>query len=142
MHTDRVGHHCHYFNNDKMCPFEELGCKFFHTDSKKCKFGLTCQRMCPFKHVRVNNNEVTETNIDNSRIGKNEEDEKNETMADDGLFMTSTAQKIKYDCEECQNQTQCTDCFLRQDQQNEGFGYDVTNSDYLHHDQEHSSNSS
>ena len=63
-------------------------------------------------------------------------------MADDGLFMTSTPQKIKYDCEECQNQTQCTDCFVRQDQQNEGFIYDMTISDYLHHDQVHSSNSS
>ena len=86
VHTDKVGHHCHYFNNDKMCPFEELGCKFLHTDSKKCKFGLTCtQRMWPFKHERVNSKEVTETNIDDSRIGRTGEDEKNDTIADDGL---------------------------------------------------------
>ena len=29
-------------------------------------------------------------------------------------FMTSTPQKVKYECEECINGEQCTDCFFRQ----------------------------
>ena len=134
MHTDNINHHCHYFNNDKMCPFEELGCKFLHRDSKIQVWLSMYTKSAPLQNVRVNSKEVTETNIDNSRIGKNEEDQTNYRIADDGLFMTFTPQKIKYDCEECQNHTQCTDCFVRQYPQNGGFSYDMTDSDYLHHD--------
>ena len=27
---------CHYYNNNKTCPFEELGCKFNHINSENC----------------------------------------------------------------------------------------------------------
>ena len=43
---------CHFFNNNKCCPFEKLGCKFAHEPSKKCKYGESCQeQMCQFQHV-------------------------------------------------------------------------------------------
>ena len=29
---------CHYFNNGKQCPYEEVGCMFNHSDSEKCRF--------------------------------------------------------------------------------------------------------
>ena len=42
---------CHYFNSDKQCPFERLGCKFQHIVSSVCKFGDSCTyNMCQFKH--------------------------------------------------------------------------------------------
>ena len=33
---------CHYFNNKKVCPFEDLGCMFEHTFSGTCKYGKKC----------------------------------------------------------------------------------------------------
>ena len=42
---------CHFFNSGKICPFEQLGCKFKHEYSDKCKFGEKCTfHMCHFKH--------------------------------------------------------------------------------------------
>ena len=29
---------CHYFNNAKICPYEEIGCRFKHEVSDNCKF--------------------------------------------------------------------------------------------------------
>ena len=41
---------CHYFNNDKECPFEDQ-CVFAHEESPVCKFGAGCERiMCMFQH--------------------------------------------------------------------------------------------
>ena len=42
---------CHYFNNDKKCPFSYIGCMFKHEDSVMCKYNKKCNRMlCQFKH--------------------------------------------------------------------------------------------
>ena len=44
---------CHYYNSDKRCPFEKLGCKFEHIMSRDCKFGVKCtHNMCQFRHSR------------------------------------------------------------------------------------------
>ena len=41
---------CHYFNNDKDCPFDE-NCLYIHEESGNCRYGNTCERrMCMFKH--------------------------------------------------------------------------------------------
>ena len=29
---------CHYYNNEKHCPYEAIGCKFPHVIADKCKF--------------------------------------------------------------------------------------------------------
>ena len=43
---------CHFFNNNKFCPYEKLGCKFAHKPSKKCKFAESCKEtLCQFQHV-------------------------------------------------------------------------------------------
>ena len=43
--------YCHYFNNKDFCPYEEIGCKFKHEESGKCKFDKTCRyKLCQFKH--------------------------------------------------------------------------------------------
>ena len=42
---------CHYFNNQKNCPFEELGCMFEHSFSGICKYKDKCTKiLCPFQH--------------------------------------------------------------------------------------------
>ena len=44
---------CHYFNNNKKCPFEDLGCMFAHNVSGKCKFGKLCKnKLCSFQHIQ------------------------------------------------------------------------------------------
>ena len=47
---------CHYFNNKKNCPFEELGCMFQHAESAICKFQKQCgKKLCQFKHFEAVN---------------------------------------------------------------------------------------
>ena len=42
---------CHYFNNKKECPFNEIGCMFKHTEAPECKYQLKCNiRLCQFQH--------------------------------------------------------------------------------------------
>ena len=49
MHSERISLHCHYFNNNKKCPFEVLGCKFMHKASTECKNGVSSKRpKCSF----------------------------------------------------------------------------------------------
>ena len=51
LHTNASVKPCHYFNNGGKCPFEELGCKFLHTEAKLCKSGVKClRRLCPHRH--------------------------------------------------------------------------------------------
>ena len=43
--------HCHYYNNEKECPFENIGCMFRHTESKECKYRRSCKiKLCQYKH--------------------------------------------------------------------------------------------
>ena len=43
--------HCHYFNNGKTCPYEEIGCQFLHMKSKECRFDNCRNKLCPFTHI-------------------------------------------------------------------------------------------
>ena len=53
---------CHYFNNGKCCPFEELGCKFDHSISKLCKDLDSCARnMCQYRHESTKKDTVVTT---------------------------------------------------------------------------------
>ena len=46
--------HCHYFNNNKVCPYEEVGCKFKHTKSSQCRNKNNCKtKLCAFQHSIV-----------------------------------------------------------------------------------------
>ena len=52
--------HCHYFNNHKSCPFDDIGCKFLHESSGKCRFDICLNKLCQFEH-----HEDVELEIDN-----------------------------------------------------------------------------
>ena len=48
---------CHYFNNDKDCPFEDE-CIYVHEESEYCKFAKNCERkFCMSKHVNTGEEE-------------------------------------------------------------------------------------
>ena len=110
IHTQKFVQYCHYYNNDKFCPFEELGCKFLHTIAQKCRLGHKCKiRLCPRRHSESD----TETDRDTKHVGDNDETE--DKMDECISFVTSTPQKNEFECGECENMTQnCTDCFVRQ----------------------------
>ena len=52
--------HCHYFNNGKLCPLEEIGCQFLHVKSSECRFENCGNQLCPFTHT----NKVREASED------------------------------------------------------------------------------
>ena len=51
IHSDKVLKKCHFFNNNKYCPFEEIGCKYQHQESPQCLFKDNCRnKLCQFRH--------------------------------------------------------------------------------------------
>ena len=49
MHVEEVNK-CHFFNNNKNCPYDDIGCKFLHEPSGKCKFDDCSNQLCQFNH--------------------------------------------------------------------------------------------
>ena len=46
--------YCHFFNNEKTCPYDE-SCIFLHEDAKLCRYDRNCERnLCMFKHQSKN----------------------------------------------------------------------------------------
>ena len=57
IHMKSSAKSCHYFNNGKNCPYENVGCMFLHKDSENCYFGVQCKnKLCQFKHPEHKNN--------------------------------------------------------------------------------------
>lgn len=50
MHVHDTYKFCHHFNNNKCCPFEEIGCKFRHELSSTCKFNTCNNSLCQYRH--------------------------------------------------------------------------------------------
>ena len=74
---------CHYYNNSKSCPYENVGCKFVHELSAICSFGNRCNvGMCQFRHDVVNEPKTDELSISNdkSEAAKNSMDANVETL--------------------------------------------------------------
>ena len=103
LHTQINIKRCHYFNNEKTYPFNELGCKFQHSVAEKCKFGQKCKRrLCPNRHEKRGH---LGSDID-STIDKAENGEIFETETDFDTIMTSKEHLIVknalMDCSACQ----------------------------------------
>ena len=50
---------CHYYNNDKPCPYDKVGCKFKHENAPECRFNLKCTfKLCQFTHTTKKGEEV------------------------------------------------------------------------------------
>ena len=53
-HQFETGKNCHYYNNKKHCPYEDIGCMFKHEKSEKCRFNRECRnKMCPYQHEDI-----------------------------------------------------------------------------------------
>ena len=101
---------CHYYNNLKDCPFEDIGCKFTHDEAEKCKFGKLCAKpLCQFKHTAV----VFHDSVEDENKTDPEDTSKQET-----LFCTSTPKRQKLPCDNCIDKSQCDTCFVDQYIQN------------------------
>jgi hypothetical protein len=116
-HDENERRFCHYFNNNKTCPYEEIGCKFRHEISENCYFGKSCKNyLCQFKHESVQ--EV----LDNSHLieGIGDKGDKTEEVLDKSekhlhtsSFLTSTPKKTINQCEECMDTSECTECIVK-----------------------------
>ena len=89
-HT-KVEKFCHYFNNGKMCPYDDLGCMFKHEDSDKCKYETYCNfNLCQYKHNENNIiieeiDEKVESNDDVDSIVDSESESESDNDNDDAL---------------------------------------------------------
>ena len=69
-HENKNGKRCHYFNNFKTCPYEEIGCKYLHEVSDKCYFKKCLNSLCQFQHTSDENekeNKDEQENVDKTR---------------------------------------------------------------------------
>ena len=115
MHEGKKSNYCHYFNNCDVCPFEELGCKFLHKLSGKCKFGDLCiKRLCAYQH-HLGDEQISEklTEVDEESIENTDTFDELEELTGTGSFQTSTPKQHQNPCAECQDTSTCVDCFVQ-----------------------------
>ena len=83
-HADGSTKCCHYFNNGKTCPYENIGCMFLHQHSERCYFGDRCKnKLCQFKHREIIENE---NDRDNEEESVNELANKFEKLSDEEKY--------------------------------------------------------
>ena len=70
-----------------------------------------CQQPRAAHALRSDQNTKEEILIDYTEEKNTSEEEFPSSVS----FMTSTPQKLDYECEECANKEQCIDCFVRED---------------------------
>ena len=91
IHTNQTLKRCHYFNNDKSCPFEEIGCMFEHSFAGICRYGGKCNKtLCSYQHKKgekdmivdgINDNLETLTSVF-EMLSKDEKFESREVLCD------------------------------------------------------------
>ena len=88
VHTDSIIF-CHYYNNDKDCPFGDV-CIFEHDEAENCKYGKACERrMCMYSHT--------------DEEDENESDEDNVNDDLDVAKLKPVLEKVKLAVEKCDN---------------------------------------
>ena len=107
---------CHFYNNIKLCPYEEVGCKFKHSNAGQCSLGKTCSvYKCQFEHP------LTEEANDIIEVPRDEAFDADNTFNTDssnpGLvsrYATSTPTKSCSICLRSSLDNQCNRCKVRQ----------------------------
>ena len=66
--------YCHYFNNQKECPFNPVGCMYKHEKSGLCSKQSCSNKLCEFEHIEMKTNEMIET-LDNTEEDNQTDDE-------------------------------------------------------------------
>ena len=100
---------CHYFNNNKICPFNNQ-CIFLHEPSTDCKYGSKCERInCMYKHDKPenDNDDISEQHdiLDNAIIAENEHNdiEDQTTIIDINETFENPSQEAmkQFKCDKC-----------------------------------------
>ena len=84
VHSKENTKFCHYFNNEKYCPYERIGCKFLHQNSSICYFGKRCaNNLCQFRHSEQSYNADDDDLRDKfEKLSEMEKDESKEVFCD------------------------------------------------------------
>ena len=132
MSVHGTNKYCHYYNNQKNCPFELLGCKFKHEESPLCKFTSCSNPLCQFKHEMDIIEENYDDEIENiseyikdiDKLVNEYETGRNLDQVDSSRFKTSTPKKEtnvkRNECGDCSNQTECVECIMKHVRQGHG----------------------
>ena len=83
IHEEIACKFCHYFNNKKYCPYEEVGCMFRHELAPFCKYKVCYNKLCQFQHneekgldcVICNFKPTSRSDLDNHKTKHNNEPE-------------------------------------------------------------------
>ena len=99
---------CHYFNNEKDCPYEEIGCMFAHEASEICKFGPMCSnKLCSYQHTTSQYKTQVRPKVWSYQ------------KMEPSMFKTSTPKKINK-CEDCADKSECVECIVKRVQERHG----------------------
>ena len=102
LHTSQITRNCHYFNNNKRCPFDDLGCMFAHRESDICKFDQVCSKsLCSYKHSNKNPTPL--------------ESSENDTCQNKQVDSENSADNVKdyqFECEYCDFKSETYTPFL------------------------------
>ena len=94
-----IGHkanrYCHYYNNQKCCPYDDLGCKFRHKVSALCWFSKCNKILCQFRHGE--DHFVMKDIVGDQYDGE----------------LLETPVKYYPGCKECTDNSNCVNCILR-----------------------------
>ena len=106
VHTGEAKY-CHYFNNQRDCPYQDIGCKFLHQQSGKCKFSNSCSNnLCQFEHAQ-------EVPVDEASMIEDEE-EILDTIDDYECHLCNEIHLCQDSLQECCSHEECSsqECHL------------------------------
>ena len=123
-HLEHGRKKCHYFNNGKICPFDDIGCMFAHEQSELCKYDAACRNnLCSFQHTyhgkdnQMSKNLIDEDIMDELEAGLKEDENlayKEYVMEmEPSRFKTSTPKKEENECDDCADGSECVDCIVK-----------------------------
>ena len=99
------------YNNDKLCPFQLIGCKFKHEHSQLCVYGKRCQTyLCQHKHTIEEGISLNEPSEDTTVSHISDVQSR---IQGTFSFISSTPKKSINQCEECMDTSECTDCIVK-----------------------------
>ena len=111
LHNNPKAKKCHFFNNKKHCPFQEVGCKFLHETSEKCYFQDNCRNaLCPYQHETKK--QVTKDSVEaHSEIADVTKKNVDQKYIISGFENNSkTILKVRTDCGFDNNTDKCNIC--------------------------------
>ena len=98
---------CHYFNNSKPCPYEDIGCMFIHSKAGKCKVASCSFSLCQFEHDDKKIEEIETVASEDSEL-----DEDVDEYEGDKLDNSSSVSYGENDCHLCEWKFMCMDDLL------------------------------